>query len=134
MTYFPDLSPYAYDPLPGFEGRLILNVGWLSFQHPFYRRGWTSRAFRLELRRLCEDTTIRHRGYHHCSLDLCVLLGFVSGDGIVVTRSGSSWFAAPSLVYHYVRWHLYRPPDDFIESVLSTAQPPSGPAGVQPCC
>lgn len=131
MTYFPDLSHYTYDSLPEFEGQLVLNVGWLSPHHPLYRRGWTSRAFRLKLRRLCEDTKIRHRGYHHCSLDLCVLLsGLFRGDGVVLTRSGTTWFAAPSLVYHYVKWHLYRPPDDFIRSVLNhdrIDRPPNTP-------
>jgi hypothetical protein len=30
-------------------------------------------------------------------------------------------FAAPTLIYHYVAEHGYRPPEQFVEAVLKTA-------------
>lgn len=120
MTYYPDLSRYTYDSMPedlDVGGQLVLNVGWLDPLHPFYPRGWTSGAFRRKLREFCEHTRIRHRGYHYCGLGTCALVR-PKGNGIVLIRNGTTWFAAPSLVYHYVTWHWYRPPDLFIQGVL----------------
>jgi hypothetical protein len=42
------------------------------------------------------------------------------GDGEIhaVDRSGGKW-AAPTLVYHYVADHGYRPPDGFVDAVVA---------------
>jgi hypothetical protein len=41
-----------------------------------------------------------------------------SGEIHAVDRSGGRW-AAPTLVYHYVAEHGYRPPDGFVDAVVA---------------
>ncbi len=42
----------------------------------------------------------------------------------VIGPSGQS-YAAPSLIYHYVSAHHYRPPDSFVHALRSGPRPPS---------
>lgn len=39
----------------------------------------------------------------------------------VLAKTGQ-WYAAPTLVHHYVTWHNYLPPQEFIDAVLSPVQ------------
>jgi len=41
----------------------------------------------------------------------------------VFAKSGKI-YAAPNLIYHYVKDHSYAPPDPFVEAVLTTSRPP----------
>lgn len=41
------------------------------------------------------------------------------GDAEVWVDGGDQvWFAAPSLVYHYVVTHKYQPPKEFVRAIL----------------
>jgi hypothetical protein len=66
MTYFPDLAPYDYLPLP--KGVTALTVGWLDDVHTF-PTGDLSAEFVARLFRLCADHTIwLSLGWHVCEL------------------------------------------------------------------
>jgi hypothetical protein len=127
MAFFPDLSPYCYDDL---EPRpAILNVGWLSKDHPF-TRGSVPDAFLSALRRLAESPTELYRGKHPC--EFCVPPDQLrsgderfnwswerAGNGeIRVPGDSGITYAAPVLIVHYVSEHQYQPPQEFIEAVL----------------
>jgi hypothetical protein len=61
MAYYPDLTPYEY--YPGEAD--MLNVGWLSLDHPF-PRGPVPLAFAYELRRMAQEPVELTRGCHLC--------------------------------------------------------------------
>ncbi|WP_344615200.1 hypothetical protein [Dactylosporangium salmoneum] len=140
MTYFADLTPYAYggdddtdtlqydwgyvDYRPEYERR---NVGWLSAEHPFERGpvpDWFAGAL---LDAIGNPSVNQYRGLHDC--EFCPP---GEGRGIVDPRPGRSFlayheirvpagpgvmFAAPALIWHYVTAHEYRPPAEFVEAV-----------------
>ncbi len=140
MTYFKDLTPYGYlardEPL----APKPLNVGWLSSQMPF-EKGDTSQEFKDKLLKFCSDEFIVliARGFHICEFcDLSSEQWFEEqkdkdgkkahwasiGDGEIRVRGKLAVYAAPALIHHYVAQHQYRPPDEFIEAVL-TGEPES---------
>ncbi|GAB2870720.1 DUF7919 family protein [Streptomyces mayteni] len=132
MTYYRDLSPYAYLPEtvpPGVRARA---VGWLSGlrRHP---RGEAPAGFAEALAELCRNrTSAGTRGTHACGLPhrpgeprrpvrievggRQVLLG--TAEVRVVAATGD-WLIAPTLVHHYVTRHRYLPPPEFVEAVLA---------------
>ena len=118
MTFFADLTPHAYTRTDGLN---VLNVGWLDGAEPF-SRGRTSAAFREALAVLCERPIHRHRGFHVC--DFCPRSVMTKqrvqmGNGqIRVLGPDGLWYAAPTMVHHYVAEHGYRPPAVFIDAVL----------------
>jgi hypothetical protein len=115
MAFFADLTPHTYAPTGDLN---ILNIGWLDEGRPF-SVGPTSKEFRKALLELCQCPIIRHRGFHRC----CYCRSSRqdrSGNGQVRVLSPTGiWYAAPTLVHHYVSAHEYRPPDDFVKAVLS---------------
>ena len=131
VVYFPDLTPYAYGSdieLPG-----LLNVGWLSAEHPF-PRGSVPEEFLRALEHLVQKPVNLTRGSHLCEFcpepPVTIRNGFkwiqpapgTAGNGEVHIAAGTAEsFAAPVLVLHYVQVHGYCPPPRFIVAVL--AQP-----------
>lgn len=140
MAYFQDLTPYAYYVDP--PGVASLNVGWLSQSMPF-SQGETSQAFKDRLFQFCLDEYVVHiaRGFHVC--ELCSKVSEEQwyaesqgrygektqwlniGDGEIRVIGKSAIYAAPTLIYHYVVEHQYKPPDAFIEAVLTGPAPES---------
>jgi hypothetical protein len=119
MTYFTDLTPYHYglpEPEPD-----VLNIGWLDVAYPF-SRGLTSSEFREALSRLVERPILLHRGFHVC--DFCPrdrrdnYPSRGNGQIRVLGRNGI-WYAAPTMVHHYVVAHEYQPPPEFVDAVLN---------------
>jgi hypothetical protein len=115
MAFFADLTPHTYAPTGDLE---MLNVGWLDEGWPF-PVGPTSQVFRDALLELCKHPIILHRGFHVC----CYCRGQQqdrAGNGQirVLSRKGI-WYAAPTLVHHYVLAHAYSPPADFVDAVVS---------------
>lgn len=114
MTHFDDLSPYTYIH-PEEDAPNTVNVGWLDVRHPF-RTGKTDYEFQRKLQRLCRRRFKQTRGFLPCY--------FCKGEDRPISSSeiriasAGTVFAAPSLVYHYVAAHDYRPPDEFISAVL----------------
>lgn len=135
--FFADLTPYEYGyAMPRTN---ILNVGWLARGHAF-PVGVVSEAFAKALRRLIKSPENLYRGYHSC--EFCpeppVVVsstglrvrgppGETEGNGeIRVAGADGIVYVAPVLVAHYVEVHRYRPPDQFIQAVISADAIASG--------
>jgi hypothetical protein len=129
--FFADLTPYEYgrdEPQAH-----ILNIGWLSHDHPF-STGPVSEAFVQMLRRLVAAPVNLYRGSHLCEFcpDPPVFLSpgglrmidpppSTAGNGeIRVVGNAGRIYVAPVLVVHYVEEHKYQPPAEFIAAVVST--------------
>jgi hypothetical protein len=134
MAYFRDLSPYEYGlhwgGVPGAQ-----NVGWLALGHSFE----TEQPLESDLDLLwkhCRIAIHETRGLHRC--EFCsnwdadnfrvsrhgenLLLGY--SEIRVIGRSGQS-YAAPSLIYHYISEHHYKPPDSFLSALRFDLTPPT---------
>jgi hypothetical protein len=135
MSYFPDLSPYAYGhgSHPG-----VVHVGWLDNEHP-YAMGSVDVGLIDKMKRLASGPVELYRGKHLC--ELCVeppdlvktflpngividpqcswaqwIDGRSSNGEIRVSREGTT-FAAPVLIVHYIEAHRYFPPDQFLKAI-----------------
>lgn len=135
MTYFPDLSPYAYGHgiHPG-----VVHVGWLDGTHPFPKGSVESRLIE-SMKLLAERPVELYRGLHVCELcveppDLetttmtnrvvvdpsCSWAKWVaqrSGNGEIRVVYGGVTFAAPVLIVHYIEEHCYLPPAQFLKAI-----------------
>jgi hypothetical protein len=135
MTYFHDLSPYAYGyhAHPG-----VVHVGWLDNVHP-YPLGTVEARLIEKMRRIAAKPVELYRGRHIC--ELCVKpqdlvkttltnrvvidpkcswarwVGQRSSNGEIRVSRGGVTFAAPVLIVHYIEEHGYLPPADFLKAV-----------------
>jgi hypothetical protein len=120
MSYFTDLTPHIYTPT---GDQAVLNVGWLDVEFP-YLQGVAPPEFLRELQQLCERPIHLHRGFHVCQF--CAAQPYTPesihrGNGqIRVEGQGGIFYAAPTMVYHYVMAHSYSPPPEFVAAVLRT--------------
>jgi hypothetical protein len=128
MTYFKDGSPYGY--LPEFIDGSV-NVGWLDAAEP-YTTGDVPAELVERLVELCRNSVNRTRGWHYCNL--CpkptesfpqpITVKSPAGDfpvgfgEIRVQGKDGVRYAAPDLIAHYVVEHHYRPPEQFVHTVL----------------
>lgn len=115
MAYFADLTAHTYAPTGDLD---ILNVGWLDDRRPF-SVGPTSQAFQDALLELCKRPIILHRGFHICCYCREQRQSPKGNGQIRVLSSKGIWYAAPTLIHHYVSEHEYSPPTDFLDAVLS---------------
>lgn len=130
VMYYPDFSNYSYylkKPV-----NCVWNAGWLDSTHSF-DKGPTPDGFLEKLEAIISSAgsldvhVNRIRGVHSCSV--CDGHGpFELGPNNVVLGSSELWipsveqgqyWAAPSLIYHYVKDHDYRPPEGFVRSVMA---------------
>ena len=137
MAYFPDLSPYTYttDAADTRTDQPMVNVGWLAGDQPF-ATGEAPEGLLDALVRLARRPRNRMRGIHLC--DICErpgadefrarYLDFMSfqhgatqvtvGNGEIRVAGAHVWYAAPTLILHYVAVHRYVPPAEFVTSVF----------------
>jgi hypothetical protein len=118
MAYFEDLSPYTYfgDPTPE-SASLVRNFGWLDRSHEFPRGELPTDALDA-IWDYCSILVQPTRGLHTCELCTDARNTFVRHETRRLLGSGEirvfgpdrDAFAAPNLIYHYVRDHQYRPP------------------------
>jgi hypothetical protein len=139
VAYFEDLSAYSYRDVdiiemdwgwlqlrPGYDR---INVGWLDASHAF-EEGPTPNWFANALLDISVAPRVNTmRGFHQCPFCPERLKGsmlsadhssgaFLLGHTELRVPSGpGAVFAAPSLIWHYVTAHSYRPPAEFIEAV-----------------
>lgn len=128
--YFQDLSTYSYHLSFPLEG--VRCVGWLDADHEYaigHSPEWLAEQLRLFTQHRSQTFDVHvnvMRGIHPCNL---------CGERIqIITKDGRSqplgmseiwipcnpgWFAAPSLVIHYIEEHRYMPPSTFMEAVQS---------------
>lgn len=114
MTYFQDMTKYTYWEEFIDSDELILNVGWLSKDHPF-TKGKLPISFHQKLDKVIQhDRVMETRGSHPC--EFCD--SHVSGNGEIWVRGrNGTIFAAPVLILHYIKEHDYLPPQSFIDAV-----------------
>ena len=124
MAHFPDLTPYTYGPGRPLEDRLppLLNVGWLDRRYD-YTRGPTTETFRSRLSLFCANPPFPG---HSCGYHPCPFCGDQVKCRAEITIPGrDAEYQAPAIVDHYVIDHDYRPPDEFIDAVMSAPLPGS---------
>lgn len=119
--YFPDMGEQCQVG----QGRDVRAVGWLDIAHP-YTQGAVEPAFVEALQRHVQTAwaPIASAGPHFCQFCPETRGGRVGAAGNVWIPSERALFIAPELVVHYITAHGYRPPDAFIEAVLTC--PPQG--------
>lgn len=135
--YFADLTEYTgeYDRKllsAGFDpiSATVLNAGWLEEGHPFIEGDVREDLLNGILYLLATMRSNVTRGWHICSVcdeyDVSSRYLFVNdkeiglGDAeIWVPGSHDVWYAAPTLIYHYIRAHRYVPPIEYQEAVIN---------------
>ena len=131
MAHFDDLTAYVYmahSVRPGTK-----NIGWLDAATPF-PQSVPDGAFLTRLWAYCQISVVQTRGIHPCELcsagtqtifgwhgDESLLLGTAE---IRVFGATGDIYAAPTLIYHYVKDHHYAPPEEFVHAVMMDPLPP----------
>ncbi|WP_163390442.1 hypothetical protein [Enterovibrio norvegicus] len=129
--FYEDLSHYCYYLKTPVE--TVRNVGWLEKDQPYKTGkvldGFLSKLSNIILGNDSVDAQVnRIRSAHPCALSDCGALEIeVNGRRCslgaaeiwVPSKDGSGFFAAPSMVYHYVEKHSYSPPQDFVSAVMN---------------
>ncbi|MCM1214563.1 MAG: hypothetical protein NC331_03545 [Lachnospiraceae bacterium] len=108
-----------------------LNVGWLEKGHPF-STGSVPEEFMEKLWKYFRYPVQVCRGYHVC--DLCEnpekgvpVIAFKRQKREAGYYEIRAWgkdgtvYAAPSLIFHYILQHEYRPPQEFMDAVMDSA-------------
>ena len=121
--YFEDLTPYEYmlPPEPN-----TYNIGWLDEHHGF-STGEVAADAMQRLLWLCLNPDCQARCWHPCPFcrnenPVSIEVDgrrFLLGDAeIRVEGRDGKRYAAPNLIYHYVKTHRYRPPEAFVRALL----------------
>ena len=131
MAYFKDLDDYSYFDEAGQVASKC--VGWLE-KGMAYDIGEISEEVLDRVWEYCQVSLMQSRGTHIC--ELCddgqgwtgnrngVKLQLGSAE-IRVFGEGGTIYAAPDLIYHYMRDHHYRPPEAFLEALMRSPRPAS---------
>jgi hypothetical protein len=131
MTYYRDLTDYEHHS--AFYRPGIKNVGWLGVGHEFDTAAPTEELL-SRLWGFCKTSVAQTRGIHECEFCPGQSSYFAERNGerlllgtaeIRVFSKTDGFYAAPTLVYHYVKVHKYRPPDEFIHALTDGPAPPS---------
>ena len=120
MSYFPDLSPYAYGHRahPG-----VVHVGWLDGIHEF-SKGDVPAALIGKMEDLAKMPVELYRGFHVC--EICRSAKATS-NGEIRVKHGDVTYAAPIGIIHYIEAHGYRPPVAFLDAIEEAANHPTEP-------
>ena len=125
--YFQDLCPYSYS---GHEvDPSVLTVGWLDIDHEF-PKGPVSEGLLRRVLSLCFKPVNQTRGFHHSPFLTPSPLGYPveykgqnmllgSAEIRVQGKHGKS-YAAPNLIYHYMKDCGYLPQREFLDALDST--------------
>lgn len=124
--YFPDLSPYTYlsrEPDPR-----LLAVGWLDAEHDF-PGGRVSDLLLEKILALCFRPVNSTRGIHQSPFLPSNPYGYpveykgkrmgLGSAEIRVPGAGGKSYAAPNLIYHYIKDCGYLPPQEFLDALDS---------------
>jgi hypothetical protein len=124
--YLEDLSPYSYlgrAPDPN-----VLAVGWLDAEHEF-RRGQVPEHLLARILELCFKPVNQTRGFHRSPFLKATAFGYpvehkgksmlLGSAEIRVSEKGEKSYAAPNLIYHYMRDCGYLPPQEFLKALAS---------------
>jgi hypothetical protein len=132
MAYFEDLSEYSYLDSYFYRPR-TKNIGWLDATHEVPKSAPTDDELDL-VWAYCKTSIAQTRGVHDCEMcpvatsyyvkrnDEPLLLGT---SEIRVFGTDGTIYAAPTLIYHYISVHHYKPPDEFLLALREGPRPPS---------
>jgi hypothetical protein len=119
--YFQDLTVYTY--LNHRSEQSVLSVGWLDDEHEF-TRGSVPNEVLERILALCFQPVNQTRGFHQSPFLKPAPFGYPveyngqkmllgSAEIRVSGRSGKI-YAAPNLIYHYIKDCGYLPPQEFL--------------------
>src|SRR5215467_10824362 len=114
MTTIKDLEPCRYFPV---ECDALVAVGWLGTEAAF-ETGRVSEQLFSKLKDLCSAPwqPIVSFGVHVC--ELCQFDAPAFSDNVFVPYKGKI-YVAPVAIVHYIAAHWYRPPQIFIDAVVT---------------
>jgi hypothetical protein len=114
MTSIKDLEPCRYFPI---ECDTLTAIGWLGKEVTF-ETGPVSEQFYCKLKELCFTPwqPIAMAGFHYC--ELCQFDAPRFSDNVFVPYRDKI-YVAPVAVVHYISTHWYRPPQIFVDAVLT---------------
>ena len=127
--FFGDLEPYRYRISA--ELTDVIAVGWLCSGRCYPQDSPTAEFVGALDRLLSSHRVNQTRGYHVC--DFCSkapLIHETQSEKKVMLGSAEIWvpsleraviYAAPDLIYHYLKEHRYLPPIEFINGALSAS-------------
>lgn len=126
--HIPDLNKYNYN-LP-IQLETVLAIGWLDPSEDFNQgpvpkqiisKLWEIFFFERQGRDLLVNVL---RGIHacgFCGFDSLVMgpdeKQHVLGHAEIWIPSGQVWYAAPTMIIHYIEKHQYLPPQEYLEAV-----------------
>ncbi|EHY5494716.1 hypothetical protein K4J23_004659 [Escherichia coli] len=132
--YFKDDTDYTYFLPNEYFLHGVKNVGWIDREHPF-TKGISDAEFIEKLKAIIltenEATCFsvnKIRGFHKCNFCNSEMITITDGRKKGYLGMSEIWipsihhneyYAFPSLIFHYITSHMYRPPEDFIVSVLN---------------
>jgi len=131
MTVFDDLTEYTY--LPSFARPGTKNIGWLGEERDFKLENHPDNVLEL-VWDACGISIAQTRGFHLCPFcqkfsanraqrgSQSLLLG--TSEIRVFSKAGDI-YAAPTLIYHYMAVHHYRPPKEFLSALEEGLTPRS---------
>jgi len=137
MTYYEDLTFFQYTQSDWvFENGFpyfLLNIGWLDNSHPYSQENYDN--IEKEVLLLCIFNYCMYRvnltsGHHTCNLcqkEYGRILNvhrkgkdITLGNGeIFVKGRNNIVYVAPTLIYHYIETHNYKPPREFVDAVTA---------------
>jgi hypothetical protein len=114
MTSMKDLEPCRYFPV---ECETLIAIGWLGKEVTF-ETGPISEQFFCKLKELCSAPwqPIASAGFHFC--ELCQFDAPRFSENVFVPYRGKI-YVAPAAIVHYISTHWYRPPQIFVDAVLT---------------
>lgn len=121
MTYYKDLTIYSE------HDRIFDNaktIGWLDKHHPF-ESGSISSDLLKKLSILLKYPPRRSMGFHTCEfcggsnqiIQVCYGTEIALGSYEIYVLFDKAIYISPSLIYHYIVKHHYKPPDIFLEAL-----------------
>ena len=122
--YYPDLMPYRRATGGNVPG--VLNIGWLDDSHDYPIGNVPDTVISKLKQLLLENRDVNKvgtiKGCPFCGVDVVYvpstdarkLLGM---SEIWIPSKSGTIYAAPSLLYHYITKHEYRPPQEFLTAV-----------------
>jgi len=132
--YIPDLAKYLPEWGEGEKEMNLIAVGWLDIDFP-YPKGEISIDAQDKLEQFCSNAMIRNFGVEFCSLcskDEFVTVPLKFGKIIqlfgtyeirIPSSDGKKVYAAPDFILHHVITHNYKPPQEFLDSLLIAPLP-----------
>ena len=130
MTFYSDLTEYEY--CDALKRPRQLNIGWLTPGEDFDSAKSCAEVLDA-IWEICSVRIASTRGIHKCDLckppktiyeelnDCRILLGT---SEIRVFGRDDVMYASPSLIFHYMLAHNYRPPSVFVDAILNGPRPP----------